>query len=171
MRDPYLLLPTDFRNDLRIRSLTPEQRWVFCCLLIYANERGRRGIIRCHSDHVLAIEVADGDMDLLNETIKNLVELRFARVLNDTDPRKIQVVYSKEGFQRPPVAEWQVLRSTVFERDGYTCVYCGARDVELHCDHVMPASRGGEHSLDNLVTACAKCNRSKHDRTPEEWLR
>lgn len=53
----------------------------------------------------------------------------------------------------------------VFERDGYTCQYCGAKapDAELHVDHIVPVSKGGGNSLDNLVTACAACNLGKSD--------
>lgn len=59
----------------------------------------------------------------------------------------------------------------MFARDNYTCRYCGARNVRLACDHVIPASRGGSDEMDNLVTACIPCNSSKRDKTPEEWFR
>lgn len=67
--------------------------------------------------------------------------------------------------------EWLVLRATVFARDGYACVYCGAEDQPLHCDHIIPFSRGGGSVLDNLATACGPCNSRKRDRTPDEWGR
>lgn len=47
------------------------------------------------------------------------------------------------------------------------CVYCGA--PAEHMDHVLPRSRGGRTSQDNLVPACARCNYDKGARTPEEW--
>lgn len=47
------------------------------------------------------------------------------------------------------------------------CVYCG-KPAE-HMDHVMPRSRGGRTSQDNLVPSCASCNYEKGARTPEEW--
>lgn len=65
---------------------------------------------------------------------------------------------------------WRDIRKTVFERDRYACVYCGRCDGQLECDHVLAISRGGPSVLSNLVTACIKCNRSKGDMTPEEWL-
>lgn len=71
---------------------------------------------------------------------------------------------------RPPSSVWAQLRAEVFERDSYTCSYCGAVGVPLDCDHVFPVSRGGGHNLGNLTTACATCNRSKSDKTVEEWL-
>ncbi len=56
-------------------------------------------------------------------------------------------------------------RYEVFERDGYTCQYCGAKapDVELHIDHIVPVSKGGTNDMTNLVTACASCNLGKSD--------
>lgn len=65
--------------------------------------------------------------------------------------------------------EWRRLREIVFARDDYTCTYCGDAESDLHCDHVHPLSRGGKSVLDNLTTACAFCNISKGNKTPEEW--
>ncbi len=61
-------------------------------------------------------------------------------------------------------------RRTVFARDFYTCQYCGAQPgkQELTIDHVIPRSRGGETTWENVVTACKKCNQKKGNRTPEE---
>ncbi len=54
-------------------------------------------------------------------------------------------------------------RKAVFARDGGRCVYCGAAATSL--DHVVPRSRGGPHSWDNVVSACGRCNHVKADRT------
>ena len=55
------------------------------------------------------------------------------------------------------------------EQDGQCC-YCGALLPDgYHVDHVIPLSRGGSNSPDNLVLACPTCNCSKNDRLPEEW--
>ena len=58
------------------------------------------------------------------------------------------------------------IRQAVFERDNYTCQYCGAcgDDVCLELDHIIPVSRGGNSDIRNLVTACEHCNRSKQDK-------
>ncbi len=72
------------------------------------------------------------------------------------------------GTQRPSIPAG--LRSMVMQRDKYRCVYCGTTDGPFDCDHVVPVSRGGENSLENLSCACASCNRSKGSKTPEEWL-
>lgn len=58
-------------------------------------------------------------------------------------------------------------RQNIFKRDGYRCQYCGATD-NLTLDHVIPKSRGGSSTWDNLVTACKTCNSKKGDYTPDE---
>ena len=61
-------------------------------------------------------------------------------------------------------------RRTVMARDLHTCQYCGGQPGkhELTIDHVVPRSRGGATTWENVVTACAPCNRRKGDRLPEE---
>jgi 5-methylcytosine-specific restriction endonuclease McrA len=57
-------------------------------------------------------------------------------------------------------------RRAVFARDGHRCQYCRANAENL--DHVLPRSRGGDHTWENVVAACRRCNTRKGDRTPEE---
>ncbi|MGW8124018.1 HNH endonuclease [Roseivirga echinicomitans] len=58
-------------------------------------------------------------------------------------------------------------RQNIFKRDGQKCQYCGS-PKRLTLDHVMPKSRGGKSTWQNLVTACHNCNSNKGDKTPEE---
>lgn len=73
---------------------------------------------------------------------------------------------------RPKPSVWARLRTQVFERDSYTCRYCGIADSicieSMHCDHVVPASQGGPATLENLATACPDCSARKGARTPEQ---
>jgi len=59
-----------------------------------------------------------------------------------------------------------VNRRTVFARDGSRCQYCGSAAENL--DHVVPRSRGGEHTWENVVASCRRCNTRKEDRLPHE---
>ncbi len=61
-------------------------------------------------------------------------------------------------------------RRTIMARDFYTCQYCGAQPgkQELTLDHVIPRSRGGQTTWENVVTACRRCNQKKGNRTPKE---
>lgn len=60
--------------------------------------------------------------------------------------------------------EWLAILA---EANGH-CTYCD-KEALLTLDHVIPLSRGGKHSKDNVVPACQRCNSSKNARTPEEW--
>ena len=60
------------------------------------------------------------------------------------------------------------LRYQVLKRDCFKCCACGASpakdpSVELHIDHIIPWSKGGETSLENLQTLCSRCNLGKGD--------
>ena len=57
-------------------------------------------------------------------------------------------------------------RRAVFARDGHRCQYCGGRAENL--DHVLPRSRGGDHTWENVVAACRPCNTRKGNRTLAE---
>lgn len=57
-------------------------------------------------------------------------------------------------------------RRAVFVRDSHRCQYCG-RPAE-NIDHVLPRSRGGTHSWENVVASCRSCNSRKENRTPAE---
>lgn len=65
--------------------------------------------------------------------------------------------------------EWHLLRLQVFERDDYTCIYCGRRGGPLECDHLQPWSKGGLSVLNNLGTACRTCNQRKGAKTEAEF--
>ncbi len=58
-------------------------------------------------------------------------------------------------------------RFNVFLRDGFSCAYCN-RSEDLTFDHVIPRSRGGRTSWENIVAACSRCNLAKGGRTPAE---
>jgi 5-methylcytosine-specific restriction endonuclease McrA len=62
------------------------------------------------------------------------------------------------------------LRMKIFMRDCFRCQYCGVRGtaVELTLDHILPRSRGGRSTPENLCASCRPCNGRKGDRTPAE---
>jgi 5-methylcytosine-specific restriction endonuclease McrA len=69
---------------------------------------------------------------------------------------------------RRPWPKARLTRREIFLRDGYTCQYCGIKTRELTLDHVVPRHRGGQHTWENLVSACHACNHRKGGRTPAE---
>jgi len=93
-------------------------------------------------------------------------ELRSEQLTIPT-PLVIRLVYYVRIPYRVSIP---LTRRTVLARDHYTCQYCGEQPPrkELTVDHILPRSRGGHTTWDNVVTACQRCNGRKGNRTPEE---
>jgi len=79
-------------------------------------------------------------------------------------PSVIRLVY----MVKRPHPQRKLTRFEVFNRDQYACQYCGRKTKELTLDHVIPRRWGGEHSWENVVSACIPCNRRKGGHTPDE---
>ena len=62
----------------------------------------------------------------------------------------------------------KISRLGIFARDNFTCQYCGNKQKTLTIDHIIPKSRNGPHSWDNVAAACMDCNHKKAGRTPSE---
>ena len=58
-------------------------------------------------------------------------------------------------------------RSQIYKRDKNSCQYCGAT-TKLTIDHVIPRSKGGQDTWENLVVACSSCNVKKSDKLLEQ---
>jgi len=71
-------------------------------------------------------------------------------------------------IKRPRFSKRKMTRVEIFNRDHYTCQYCGKVTRQLTLDHVMPRYQGGQHTWENVVSACVSCNRHKAGRTPEQ---
>ncbi len=73
-------------------------------------------------------------------------------------------------YDRLPRAEVKLNRRNIYARDQNRCQYCGKKHStnELSIDHILPRSRGGQTSWENVVCCCLKCNIRKGGRTPAE---
>jgi 5-methylcytosine-specific restriction endonuclease McrA len=82
--------------------------------------------------------------------------------------RLVRYVHVPRRFRR------QVTNTFLFARDDYSCQYCGRHRSELRGrqfltrDHILPISRGGTNSWENVVTSCSPCNNRKGNNAPEE---
>jgi 5-methylcytosine-specific restriction endonuclease McrA len=111
----------------------------------------RRAVVLLLKDKAEVIEHSEWDLHSATLTIQRPVVIRlvtYVRIPRDTHRRKIT-------------------RRAVFARDGWACQYCGSRS-NLTVDHVIPKSKGGESSWDNIVASCAPCNRRKGDALPRQ---
>jgi hypothetical protein len=149
-------------DDKKIKLLAFEDRWHFvalCCLK-------SSGLIDSEDSDLRTRQIAVA----LEVTPTALAGIKHRLVsagllANDWTP----IGWPFRDSNRPPAHEWATLRLEVFERDDFTCTYCGERGSRLECDHIMPVSRGGRSDLENLTTSCRACNRAKRDKTPQEW--
>ena len=63
---------------------------------------------------------------------------------------------------------WKKIRRRILQRDGFCCFYCGMDANTI--DHIIPVAKGGTDEDGNLVAACKRCNYSKKDRMPVDFL-
>ncbi|MDQ3572211.1 MAG: HNH endonuclease [Actinomycetota bacterium] len=112
----------------------------------------RRATVLVLKDRAEILEHGEGAMrseHLMLEAPCVIRLVRYVRVPRDAHRRKIT-------------------RKAVLARDAYTCQYCGHEAHGLTVDHVIPRSRGGGSEWENIVAACAPCNRRKGNRSPME---
>ena len=76
------------------------------------------------------------------------------------------VIVLRRYVRIPHARRVPLTRRGVLRRDGNRCAYCDAHATTI--DHVLPRSRGGADTWENLVACCLKCNNIKGDRTPAE---
>jgi hypothetical protein len=119
----------------------------------------------------------DGWKEVKEDAIRGFVECSDGRIYHPEIAEraksawaaKLKIMAKYDRRLEMVSGEWAAIRYAVFQRDRFTCQYCGAVGLRLECDHVFPRSRGGKTELNNLLTACKPCNRSKGAKTPEEW--
>jgi len=89
-----------------------------------------------------------------------------------TSRRRLRIprVILLQAYDHLPRARVRFSRLNIYARDRYTCQYCGRTPprAELNLDHVLPRSRGGITSWENVVCSCVPCNLRKGGRSPEQ---
>jgi 5-methylcytosine-specific restriction endonuclease McrA len=104
---------------------------------------------------------------ILNEKANLVLNGRgWIRSVSHTFPRPSIIRLTK--MVRRPRPNVKLTKREILRRDDFTCQYCGERYTTLTIDHVMPRHMGGEHTWENLVTACPACNHHKGGRTIEQ---
>lgn len=126
-------------------------------------------------NHELPVK-AGSTILLLNSTYEPLTMLNWKRATILVFKSKAHVISSRtirlKNYVKVPirrVSSDKPARALILKRDNHTCQYCDYKGDKLTIDHVIPKSRGGSDTWQNLVTSCLECNNCKDDRTPEEW--
>jgi 5-methylcytosine-specific restriction endonuclease McrA len=117
--------------------------------------------------HVTAVRRA---IVLMLKGVAQMEEISLARVHSAHETRPVPSVIRLLAYRHIPQQSRALSRKNILLRDRNTCQFCAKQfsSSELTLDHVLPRSRGGPTSWENLVACCYACNNSKGDRTPEE---
>jgi len=109
-------------------------------------------------------------MVLLLKGVAQAEEVHSAEVHSAAHSHKVPSVIRLLAYRHIPQQSRALSRKNILLRDRNTCQFCGRvfPSAELTLDHVLPRSRGGRSSWENLVACCYRCNNTKGDRTPEE---
>ena len=94
------------------------------------------------------------------------LELDFSREIRSGT--HLPTVIRLRQYVHVPFRQLPLTRRNVFHRDNQSYQYCGTRTDQLSIDHVLPKSRGGKDTWENVTTACLGCNVRKGNRTPQE---
>ncbi len=112
----------------------------------------------------------------VDQTLHALAKIR--RLAPITAISVEHVKFDIQRIQNPEISGIEYQQGTLFgyevreyllEKWGRLCVYCGAADVPLEIEHIIPKSRGGTNRVSNLTLSCHACNQEKGDRTAEEY--
>ena len=113
----------------------------------------RRAVVLLLQDKAELVEAAEQRLRARGISFEVPLVIRLVRYIKI--PRRMRLPCSRRG---------------VIARDRETCQYCGIQPGrgQLTVDHIVPRSRGGLTTWDNVVAACRECNHRKGGRTPEE---
>ena len=109
-------------------------------------------------------------MVLMIKGVAQAEEVNHTQVHSVSRQLPVPSVIRLLAYRHIPQQTRALSRKNILLRDRNTCQFCSRTlpASELTLDHVLPRSRGGRSSWENLVACCYKCNNSKVDRTPEE---
>lgn len=159
---------TKLVEDFSVNNRSPDKRRSWCkeCFNKQAKSYNKKYV---DENHVHELErhrnYHDENREIINER---------ARIRNSEDPvprrnsihkrRLNKINQSPISSEKIIFDDWQKL----ITKHNNSCAYCGTSDRKLTMDHVVPLSRGGLHSIENLLPACLSCNVSKGNRLLSE---
>ena len=129
------------------------------------------------SDSVLVLNFTYEPLGVVD--LPRAVRLLFARKVEILHRGAREVRTTSLAFPLPSVVRMlyyvrrarkrvALTKKNVLLRDDYTCQYCGVKGERMMTvDHVVPRSKGGASTWENLVCACMRCNNRKNNRSPE----
>lgn len=184
----------DWLGDPDLRQATCTSKGIWIDILCYMWLRREQDGIFKTTPRRLARLCCGGEIDVSLHFLNDLWDLGFANIefeenvtfplteeksdtkitlinrrmhedyLKRVSGRKRQARLREKGSGDPK--KWTAIRIPILELDKYMCAYCGRKGDTV--DHIIPKSKGGDESDDNLVACCKRCNMEKNNRTPED---
>ena len=101
--------------------------------------------------------------------IENLEhEKEVSRLWKKNNPELVRNQSARRRANKKNNGEYKLTKKELTKLYSSNCFYCG-KNKSIEIDHVIPLSRGGTHSIGNLVSACRNCNARKNNKTIMEW--
>jgi hypothetical protein len=170
---PWFRFYVEAPNDLKLRRLTPAQRWLWVCVLGAARQSREPGVLLIAGNEPWNYrDLADYSGMSVAETKKgmNAIErLGLVDRIDETwcvpqwDARQYEGDFARSGLT-------PAIRKAVMARDGAACVECDSAD-DLTIDHVVAVTKGGTNDLENLRVLCRPCNSKKGNRERQQRYR
>jgi 5-methylcytosine-specific restriction endonuclease McrA len=125
----------------------------------------KRAFVLLYKDHVRAVDEEYRTYDFVDWAD---IPIQPSDHFVSTPNRRIKIPHVVQllSFDKMPRQEVKFSRGNIYLRDQNRCQYCGKRfpSSELSLDHVVPVSRGGRSSWENVVCACLPCNVKKGNK-------
>lgn len=135
----------------------------------------------CKCKKTLVVDSAYMPRSIISTERAFVISYKGNAEITHTHPETFELVNPKLDIYKPsiirvfninsPYIKVPLSRINIYKRDNYECVYCGREGDKrsLTLDHVIPKSRGGRDTWENLVTSCKRCNQEKANLTLEEF--
>jgi 5-methylcytosine-specific restriction endonuclease McrA len=141
-----------------LSALTEEEGNQFMPVLVLNSSLQPLSVI---PERRLVVLLSKRKVTFVNDEVRNVIEENFhSRRLQSERPVIVQLLANV----RTPRVSLQPTRSNILLRDEEICQYCGKHSRDLTIDHIIPRSRGGLGTWENLVASCKFCNGKKGNR-------
>lgn len=140
-------------------------------MMMHVQERLQKPVLVLNASYEpINVCAARRALVLLLKGVASVEEQGQAQVHSSRNALRIPSVIRLLDYRRIPIQTRALSRKNILLRDRFTCQYCYKilPSGELTLDHVLPRSRNGDSSWENLVACCVSCNNRKGNRTPDE---
>jgi 5-methylcytosine-specific restriction endonuclease McrA len=122
----------------------------------------------CYKDYNLKNRERKKNYDFVYRQVNKERIAKVSRKYHVSNPERARDAAHRRRSIQMNNGSFKIYKKELFKIYNSPCFYCGSLN-KITIDHIVPISRGGAHSIGNLVAACAFCNGSKHNKLLVEW--